>query len=59
MQAALQRDLHAVREERDEDMSLDAALVLMEDWTYRQVLLQVFERSTVLEEVAGSSPATT
>jgi hypothetical protein len=33
-----------VREERDEDVSLDAALVLMEDRTYRQILFQVFER---------------
>ena len=44
VQAALQRDLHAVREERDEDVSLDAALALMEDRTYRQVLLQNLER---------------
>ena len=46
VQAALQRDLHAVREERDEDMSLDAALLLMEDRTYRQILLQVLNASS-------------
>ena len=44
MQTTLERDLQAVRQERDEDMRFDPSLVLMEDRTDRQVALQVFER---------------
>jgi hypothetical protein len=43
MQAKLERDLQTVGEECDEDMSFYSVLVLMEDRTYRQILLQVFE----------------
>jgi chromosome partitioning protein len=35
MQTALQGDLQAVRQERDEDMGFDPALVLMEPWADR------------------------
>ena len=44
MQATLQRDLQAIGQERNEDMSFDPACFLMEDWPYRQVALQVLER---------------
>ena len=44
VRAALERDLQAVGQERDEDMSLDPALVLMEDRADRQIPLEVFER---------------
>ena len=44
MQSALQRDLQAVGQERNEDMSFEPACFLMEDWPYRQIALQVLER---------------
>jgi hypothetical protein len=37
MKAALERDLQAVGQERDEDMSLDPALVLTEDRADRHI----------------------
>jgi hypothetical protein len=40
MKAALERDLQAVGQERDEDMSLNPTLVLMEDRTDRQIPLR-------------------
>ena len=44
MEAPLQRDLQAVRQECDEDMGFDPVLVLMEDRPDRQIAFQVFER---------------
>jgi len=44
MQATLQRDLQTIGRERNEDVGFDPALFLMEDWPYRQVAFQIFER---------------
>ena len=37
VQATLQRDLQAISQERDEDVSFDSALFLMEERPYRQI----------------------
>ena len=44
MKPAGQGDLHAVGQERDEDVGLDPLLVLMEDRTDRQIAFEVAER---------------
>src|ERR1700726_963938 len=44
MQAALQRDLQTIGQERDEDVGFDPALLVVEDRPYRQIALQVLER---------------
>ena len=36
-----QRDLHAISQERDKDMSLDPLLIVMEDRTDRQVAFEI------------------
>ena len=41
MKAALQGDMQAIRQERDEDMSFYASLVLVEDRAYREVALLI------------------
>jgi hypothetical protein len=43
MQAALQRDLQTIGQERNEDVGFDSALFLMEDRADRQVAFQVLE----------------
>jgi hypothetical protein len=64
MKAALQGDLYAVSQECDEDMSLDASLVVVEHRTDRQVTRQIFERlfhggklNGVLPQQGGIGPA--
>lgn len=44
MKATRQRDLHAISHERDEDVSFDPRLVMMEDRTDRQIALEIAER---------------
>jgi hypothetical protein len=39
-----QRDLHAISQERDKDVSFDPLFVLMEDRTDRQVAFEIAER---------------
>ena len=43
MEAALQGDVEAIGEERDEDVRLDPALFLMEDWPDGEVVLEGLE----------------
>src|SRR6202171_1972065 len=44
MKATGQGDLHAVWQDGDEDVGLDALLVLMEDRTDRQIAFEIAER---------------
>ena len=46
MEAALQRDLQTIGQERDEDMGFDPALLLVEDRPYRQIAFQVLNASS-------------
>src|SRR5919109_4075651 len=43
MKATGQCDLHAISQERDEDVGLDPRLVLMEDRADRQIALEIAE----------------
>src|ERR1700676_1645759 len=44
MKAARERDLHAISQKGDEDVSFDPLFVLMEDRTDRQVAFEIAER---------------
>ena len=56
VQAAAERDVEAVGEEGNEDMRLDARLVLMKDRPDGKVALEVLERLFDADELQVQTP---